>query len=115
MTVYLIHFDMPLGDPANQRGQAQHYIGFTDDLPARIDTHRRGNGAAIMAAVGRAEIGWYVVRVWTGGRDLERKLKCQKNARRLCPICQGGLQLHFYGLAVPALTLVWDAITEVTF
>lgn len=87
-TVYLIHFDAPLGNTSNPRGQARHYIGYTDDLPARIETHRRGNGAAIMAAVRRAGIGWEVVRTWAGGRDLERRLKRRKKARCLCPICQ---------------------------
>ncbi len=89
MTVYLIHFDAPLGDPANPRGQAQHYIGFTDDIAARLDAHRRGLGAALMAAVSRMGIGWQVVLTWEGGRDLERKLKRRKKARRLCPVCRG--------------------------
>lgn len=87
MTVYLLHFERPLGNPGNPRGQAQHYIGFTDDLEARLDAHRRGNGAAIMAAVGRAGIGWTLARTWAGGRDLERQLKRRKKARGLYPIC----------------------------
>jgi predicted GIY-YIG superfamily endonuclease len=87
MTVYLIHFERPLGDLSNPRGQAQHYIGFTEDLAARLDAHRKGNGSAIMAAVGREGIGWRLVRTWEGGRDVERALKDRKNARRLCPIC----------------------------
>ena len=74
-TVYLIHFDAPLGNTSNPRGQAQHYIGYTDNLAERIETHRHGNGAAIMAAVRRAGIGWEVVRTWAGGRDLERQTK----------------------------------------
>ena len=86
-TVYLIHFDAPLGNTSNPRGQAQHYIGYTDNLAERIETHRHGNGAAIMAAVRRAGIGWEVVRTWAGGRDLERQLKRRKKARCLCPIC----------------------------
>jgi len=87
-TVYLIHFDTPLGNTDNPRGQAQHYIGYTDNLAERIEAHRHGNGAAIMAAVCRAGIGWRVVRTWVGGRDLERRLKRRKKARCLCPICK---------------------------
>jgi hypothetical protein len=90
-TVYLIHFDRPLGDVTNPHGTAQHYIGFAngDGLEARLEAHRSGNGARIMAAVEREGIGWQVVKTWPGDRDLERRLKCQKHAARFCPICQG--------------------------
>jgi len=88
MTVYLIHFEHPLGDVGNPHGQAQHYIGFTDDLGARLDAHRKGNGSKLMAAVSRAGIGWTLARTWAGGRDLERQLKRRKKARCLCPICE---------------------------
>ena len=87
-TVYLIHFDAPLGDLNNPRGQAQHYLGYADDLEARMEQHRTGNGSAIMAAVVERGISWSVVRTWAGGRSLERKLKDQHNAPRLCPICR---------------------------
>ncbi len=80
MTVYLIHFEQPLGDARNPHGQAQHYIGFTDDLDARLDAHRKGNGSKIMAAVSRAGIGWTLARTWAGGRDLERHKAAQESA-----------------------------------
>lgn len=86
-TVYLIHFDQPIGDLDNPRGQARHYLGWTEDLEARLHEHRTGNGSAIMAAVARQGIGWRVVRTWPGGRDLERQLKRQHNAPRFCPVC----------------------------
>ena len=88
-TVYLIHFDRPIGDLTNPHGQAQHYLGFTNDLDARLAAHRSGNGSKIMSAVSAAAIGWQVVRTWEGGRTLERKLKNQHNSPRLCPICNG--------------------------
>jgi hypothetical protein len=90
--VYLIHFDVPLGDLCNPRGRAQHYIGYTEDLEQRLEQHRNGNGSAIMAAVSEAGIPWRLVRVWEGGRDVERRLKRQHNAPRLCPICRRGRQ-----------------------
>ncbi len=86
--VYLIHFDSPLGDLDNPRGQARHYLGSTDNLESRLEAHREGNGAAIMAAVGKAGITWRLVRVWEGGRGLERQLKNQHNSPRLCPVCR---------------------------
>jgi hypothetical protein len=91
--VYLIHFERPLGDLANPRGQAWHYLGYTEDLAERLERHREGNGSAIMAAVAEAGIPWRVVRLWEGGRDLERRLKAQHNTPRLCPICRIGRQL----------------------
>lgn len=92
-TVYLIHFERPLGDLTNPRGQAQHYLGYTNDLDARLRAHRSGNGAAIMAAVSTAGIGWRLVQTWPGDRALERKLKGQHNAPRFCPICRGEVDL----------------------
>jgi hypothetical protein len=88
-TVYLIHFDHPLGDLDNPRGQAQHYLGYTRDLNTRLTKHRHGNGAAIMAAVARAGIDWTVARTWDGDRELERRLKNRHNSPRMCPICRG--------------------------
>lgn len=86
-TVYELHFDEPIGDPENPRGQAQHYIGHSADLDSRVAEHRRGNTAAIMRAVREAGIGWRVVRTWPGTRDTERAIKDLKSGRRLCPEC----------------------------
>jgi putative endonuclease len=85
--VYEIHFDEPIGDPANPKGWAQHYIGHTTDLDRRTAEHRRGSDAAIMRAVGEAGIGWHVVRTWPGTRDTERQIKLLRSGRRLCPEC----------------------------
>jgi hypothetical protein len=85
--VYEIHFDEPIGDPENVHGWAQHYIGHTTDLDRRMGEHRRGSDAAIMRAVGRAGIGWRVVRTWAGSRDAERQIKLLRSGRRLCPEC----------------------------
>lgn len=81
-TVYLIHFDRGLS-------HARHYIGWTQDLPARLARHRAGVGSKLMRAVGAAGIPWRVVRTWTDvDRHFERSLKNQKNAGRLCPRCE---------------------------
>jgi hypothetical protein len=80
-TVYLLHFDAPYK-------HAKHYLGYTADLDARLRDHRSGNGARLMAVIMDAGITFRVARLWKGGRDLERKLKNQKNAgARLCPLC----------------------------
>lgn len=80
-TVYLIHFD-------RSYHHARHYLGYTDDLPARLDRHLAGNGGRLLQVVRAAGIGYRVVRTWEGDRGLERKLKRQKGSPRLCPVCQ---------------------------
>ena len=93
-TVYLLHFDGKLGNPANPRAMAQHYLGTARDLPSRIAEHKAGIGAAITAAAAQRGIGFDVVRTWTGGRQLERQLKRRKEAPRLCPVCKGTGIIH---------------------
>lgn len=88
-TVYLLHFDDKIGDIANPRGAAQHYLGYTSNLDSRLDQHARGrSGAGIVRAFYEAGISFIVARTWTGDRSLERRLKNQKNSPRLCPICK---------------------------
>jgi predicted GIY-YIG superfamily endonuclease len=80
-TVYLIHFHRKLC-------HAQHYLGFAENLEDRVEKHKNGTGARLMEVITEAGIGWEVVRTWAGGRRLERKLKNQKKAPRLCPLCR---------------------------
>lgn len=88
MTVYLLHLSQPLG---SERHHAQHYIGQAVDLDRRMCEHRRGgsNTAKLIQAAHRLGVGFTLARTWEGGRDLEKKLKAQKKARLLCPICRG--------------------------
>lgn len=81
-TVYLIHFDEPFK-------HARHYIGWSQRLEARLEHHRRGTGARLMAAVSAAGIPWSVVQTWPGTRTLERRLHRRKGAGRFCPTCKG--------------------------
>ena len=83
--VYLIHLQDKLGSD-HPRG-ARHYVGTTIDLDRRLETHRAGLGARILAAANQRGIAYDVVRTWPGGRDVERQLKRQRNAPRLCPTC----------------------------
>lgn len=78
--VYLIHFDAPYK-------HAQHYLGSTADLEARLTEHHNGTGARLMQVITAAGIGWRLARTWSGGRKLERRLKTLGSAVRLCPIC----------------------------
>src|SRR5271165_1297450 len=86
-TIYLIHFKDKIGDRNNIRSQAQHYIGWTSDLPSRLNAHSLGQGSAIMRHVVNSGIPYKVVKTWVGTRDQERALKNQKNSKRYCSIC----------------------------
>lgn len=80
-TIYLIHFE-------RRYKHAAHYMGWTEDLDARIERHRRGAGARLMEVVTRAGIGWSVVRTWQNvTRHEERRMKGRSLAY-LCPVCK---------------------------
>lgn len=83
--VYLIHFDSPI----SSKHTAQHYIGFANHVSKRFAHHKKGTGARLTQVANERNIDYKIVRTWEGDRELERKLKNQKNAPRLCPICRG--------------------------
>ncbi len=90
--VYLLHFDRPIGNPNVRHGTAQHYIGFTTQtIEQRARDHRyhhKKGAAALMRAALDKGIGWTWARTWPDGdRELEKKLKAYKCARKLCPVC----------------------------
>jgi predicted GIY-YIG superfamily endonuclease len=84
--VYLIHFDSPISPDHT----CQHYIGYTArGKRKRFSEHRRGLGARLTQVANERAIDYKIVRTWwkNGTRELERKLKNQKNAPKLCPVC----------------------------
>ncbi len=83
MCVYLLHFSRPISPDST----CQHYLGYADDLAARIQAHRRGNAARLTEVAHQRGIEFEVVRVWQGNRALERKIKDRKYSNRLCPVC----------------------------
>lgn len=79
--VYLIHFERAYR-------HACHYVGYTEDLDARLAAHRAGNGARLLKVIAEAGIGWELARTWPAGdRELERAIKRAGHTPRLCPIC----------------------------
>ena len=79
--VYLLHFSRPYE-------HARHYLGSTTNLKRRLAEHAAGQGARLLEVVNAAGIGFEVARTWKGGRTLERQLKRQHHAPRLCPLCR---------------------------
>jgi hypothetical protein len=87
-TTYLLHFiDPQTGAPARYQ-HAGHYIGWTQDLAARLDAHARGAGARLVEVITKAGLGFRLVRTWPGTtRDREDLLKHAGGGRRYCPEC----------------------------
>lgn len=79
--VYLLHIE-----PAYK--QARHYTGYADDIDRRIAEHRKGQGARLTEVVIEAGHELILAMTWEGAsRTDERRIKNQKNAPRICPIC----------------------------
>lgn len=80
-TVYLLHFDQPYK-------HARHYLGWAADLQARLDCHRAGHGARLLAVLAAEGIGWQLARTWPDAdRNRERRLKNMGGGARHCPLC----------------------------
>ncbi len=80
--IYILEFSQPLG---NDRHSAQYYLGYCEDdrFQMRLKEHHMGAGAAITRAAVQRGLGLRVVATFPGDRELERKLKRQKNTPRL--------------------------------
>lgn len=81
-TIYLLHFDRPYF-------HATHYLGWAKpgNLERRLEAHRNGNGANLMAVIRQAGIGFELARTWHGDRYRERRLKTMGGKSRMCPTC----------------------------
>lgn len=98
-TIYLLHFDTPYK-------HAQHYLGWTSNLEARLERHRNGTGARLMEVIKEAGIGWELAETWTGDRNEERRLKNLGGHRRKCPICQEAERQERIAQGLPVVELV---------
>ena len=82
-TVYLLHFEKPIG-------HSQHYLGYTSRrVVDRVQEHIDGTGAALPREATKQNIHPECIRIWEDGDPaLEKALKRRKNSRGLCPICR---------------------------
>lgn len=85
--VYLIHFH-------EKYRHAQHYLGSTGCLDARLARHKSGNGARLMEVIAQHGITWQLARLWhcetlQEAHELERRLKRWSGSAQFCPICKG--------------------------
>lgn len=78
--LYLLHF-------APRYRHAGHYLGYTEDLVARIRLHLRGRGSPLVKAAVKAGCKVTLVRLWNADGNAEQELKRQGSRARLCPLC----------------------------
>ena len=99
--LYLFHFNAPLGNLSNRRAQAQHYVGFTDDLDTRIAKQLAGKGAKIVAAA--LERGLvFELYSWPATLEVEKLVKARKQTSVFCPACAAAAGRLPRPLPVPA-------------
>lgn len=96
-TLYLLCFAP--GIRRDDRAHAKHYLGYVHGGPENVDSriayHLAGRGSPLVKAAVDAGLEVTVVRTWTpSDRDTERRLKRQKNATSLCPVCSGDVALR---------------------
>ena len=82
MAVYLLHLSQPMS-------HARHYIGWANDLDARIAHHRDGTGARFTQVAVQRGIELLLARVWPDqDKAFERRLKNYKHPTTFCPMCR---------------------------
>lgn len=115
-TVYLFHFNSPLGNLANRRAQAQHYCGFAQDLDARIAKQLAGRGAKLVAAALKQGLIFELYH-WPAPLATEKLVKRAKNTARYCPACCAAAHRKVRPLPIPPaveqLTLDLEDLPEV--
>lgn len=80
--VYFIRLSVPLG---NERHSARIYVGFAhsqDALVKRMKAHLQGRGAKFTRASVERGVGFSVIGVVRGNRDMERWIKNQRNHKK---------------------------------
>jgi len=82
-TLYLLHFEEKLE-------HAQHYVGITENLEARLKQHANGQGARITQVLFEKNMHWKLARMWKNASmqgAYERLFKRMKNGVMYCPVC----------------------------
>lgn len=115
-TVYLFHFSAPLGNRANPRAQASHYLGFAEDLDVRLAKQLAGRGAKIVAAALKKGLIFEIYH-WPACLATEKLIKRTKNTARYCPACCAAAGRLVRPLPIPPaveqLTLDLEELPEI--
>jgi predicted GIY-YIG superfamily endonuclease len=75
----------------NKYRHTSHYSGSTNDLDRRIDEHKAGRSNSLVkrATVNGAKLILYPFKQLWQARDVEKKIKRNKNNTQYCPLCKG--------------------------
>lgn len=84
--LYIFHFNAPLGNLANPRAQANHYVGFCDNLDTRIAKQLAGKGAKLVAAAMKQGLIFELYH-WPAALATEKLVKKTKKTSLYCPAC----------------------------
>lgn len=84
--LYIFHFNAPLGNLSNPRAQANHYVGFADDLDSRIAKQLAGKGAKLVAAAMKQGLIFELYH-WPAPLATEKLVKKTKKTSLYCPAC----------------------------
>lgn len=106
--VYLFHFNAPLGNLANPRAQARHYLGFSDDLDSRIKKQLAGKGAKLVAAALAKGLVFELYH-WPATLATEKLIKARKQTSIYCPACCAAAGRTPKALPIP------PAVTQLAF
>ena len=90
MAVYILQFSDTLGNLSNKRGQANFYVGYAENVQARLEEHRAQRGASITAAAVQQGLSLSVVAVFEGDRTLERRIKNLKATPKIVAALRTG-------------------------
>src|SRR5438128_566262 len=81
--IYLLHW-------RNREGRVEHYVGWTQDLEARLKAHCSDSGGCPTTRQYRqAGMRGVLVRLWRGNVWGERKLQQTLDFPDDCPVCCG--------------------------
>lgn len=111
--LYIFHFNAPLGNLANPRAQANHYVGFCDDLDSRIAKQLAGKGAKLMAAALKQGLVFELYH-WPALLATEKLVKKTKKTSLYCPACCTAAGRKLRPLPTPAVVvqLTLDLVDE---
>jgi len=98
-TIYLLHFERPVG-------LARHYVGITHTgrLGARLNEHERGRGSRLVAAaLSRPQAGAVVLAQTfpADSHEQEKRFKARGRYANLCPCCCDGAPDRRYRTVPP--------------
>lgn len=82
--MYLLHFVRPFAYGGHW---AQHYLGWSQDIPRRMREHRQGRGSYVTRVAYRQGVPFILDQTWPGTLDRERELRAL-GGPRLCRTCQ---------------------------